>query len=96
VTEAVEPGKWYLAVNCVYCGEVIPFAPAPEPGINLYPRREAITDLQVSALRARWNLSAVADLSLSGAAEAAALIPRVAVKGRAGLPRRRGDAGGKS
>ena len=46
VAESVEPGKWYLAVNCVYCGEVIPFAPAPAPGLNFYPRHETITDLK--------------------------------------------------
>ena len=46
MTESVEPGKWYLAVNCVYCGEVIPFAPALEPGRNLYPRHQVITDLK--------------------------------------------------
>ena len=46
VAEAVEPGKWYLAINCVYCGEAIPFAPAPEPGLNLYPRHQAVADLK--------------------------------------------------
>jgi hypothetical protein len=46
VTETVEPGKWYLAINCVYCGEAIPFAPAPEPGLNLYPRHQAVADLK--------------------------------------------------
>ena len=46
VTESVEPGKWYLAINCVYCGEAIPFAPAPEPGLNLYPRHQAVADLK--------------------------------------------------
>ena len=46
VAEAVEPGKWYLAINCVYCGEAIPFAPAPEAGFNLYPRHQAVADLK--------------------------------------------------
>ena len=43
---SVEPGKWYLAINCVYCGEVIPIAPAPEPGLNLYPRHQPVADLK--------------------------------------------------
>jgi len=46
VAESVEPGKWYLAINCAYCGEVIPIAPAPEPGLNLYPRHQAVADLK--------------------------------------------------
>jgi hypothetical protein len=46
VAESVEPGKWYLAINCVYCGEVIPIAAAPEAGLNLYPRHQPVADLR--------------------------------------------------
>ncbi len=46
MAEAVEPGKWYFTVNCVYCGEAIPFAPAPEAGRNLYQRHQPVTDLK--------------------------------------------------
>jgi DNA-directed RNA polymerase subunit RPC12/RpoP len=31
MTRTVEPEKWYLAVDCVKCGEAIPFAEAPPP-----------------------------------------------------------------
>jgi len=27
----MEPGKWYIAVDCANCGEAIPFAEAPSP-----------------------------------------------------------------
>jgi hypothetical protein len=27
----VQPGKWYLAVDCAKCGEAIPFSEAPSP-----------------------------------------------------------------
>jgi hypothetical protein len=31
MTKFVEPGKWYLVVNCAGCGEPIPFTEAPSP-----------------------------------------------------------------
>ena len=41
-----EPGKWYLAVDCIKCGEAIPFAevfsPADAPSVR-YP---TIVDLE--------------------------------------------------
>jgi hypothetical protein len=31
VSERIEPDKWYVTVNCSYCGEVIPISKAPSP-----------------------------------------------------------------
>jgi hypothetical protein len=31
VTKVVQPGKWYLAVDCAGCGEPIPFAETVSP-----------------------------------------------------------------
>ena len=31
MSKMVEPGKWYLVVDCAACGEPIPFAEVPSP-----------------------------------------------------------------
>jgi hypothetical protein len=31
VNDRIEPDKWYVTVNCSYCGEVIPISKVPSP-----------------------------------------------------------------
>src|SRR5215471_15813587 len=31
VNEPIEPDKWYVTVNCSYCGAIIPISTAPAP-----------------------------------------------------------------
>ena len=36
MAERVSQEKWYITVNCSYCGEIIPISETPSPRINPY------------------------------------------------------------
>jgi ribosomal protein S27E len=42
----VQPGKWYLAVDCAKCGEAIPFSEAPSPEDAQEVKFRTISDLR--------------------------------------------------
>ena len=45
VNERIEPDKWYVTVNCSYCGEAIAITKAPPPRDEPHPlfRKETAT-----------------------------------------------------
>jgi hypothetical protein len=45
----VQPGKWYFAVDCAKCGEPIPFGEAPSPEDAQEIKYRTIADLRCPA-----------------------------------------------
>jgi endogenous inhibitor of DNA gyrase (YacG/DUF329 family) len=46
MTKSIEHGKWFLTVNCAYCGETIRIAEAPSLKADPYFRYQTATDLK--------------------------------------------------
>ena len=43
--ERIEHDKWYVTVNCSFCGEIIPISKVPSPQDEPYPVHRKTTDL---------------------------------------------------